>query len=81
MNRPHAHPLLSNIVDLDGILPSPANSAPHGLPDPLIPSRYRAPHKRRGVLWLYMQQQTCQEGENVDAFLNAVARLYDTHVR
>jgi hypothetical protein len=30
---------------------------------------------------MYMQQQTCQEGENVDAFLNAVARLYDTQVR
>jgi hypothetical protein len=27
---------------------------------------------------MYMQQQTCQEGENMDAFLVAVARLYDS---
>lgn len=39
----------------------------------------RAPHKRRGILWLYMQEQTCQDGENVDAFLVAVARLYESH--
>jgi hypothetical protein len=42
-----------------------------------LPTSCRAPHKRRGVLWLYMQQQTCQEGENMDAFLVAVARLYE----
>jgi hypothetical protein len=50
--------------------------SPCPLPPPL--HAHRAPQKRRGVLWMYMQQQTCQEGENMDAFMVAVARLYDS---